>query len=151
MAFKAHDAEVSPACGEICFSHFVECEIRAHISIIDSESLRGSLSALASQDVANGFAGNGLRLAESLLLAEKHQERWWKSTSSAFLRERHNYKCLNTQATLNRRGWHAKCTADPDADRSLRARLLAPDGARASHDRSFDSRFGISCIKATEA
>jgi hypothetical protein len=35
MAFKAHDAEVSPASGEIGISHFVECEIGTHIFIID--------------------------------------------------------------------------------------------------------------------
>ena len=35
MAFKAHNAEVSPARGEVSFSHFVECEIGTHVFIID--------------------------------------------------------------------------------------------------------------------
>jgi hypothetical protein len=36
MAFKTHNAEVSPARGKIGLSHFVECEIGAHVFIIDS-------------------------------------------------------------------------------------------------------------------
>ncbi len=35
MAFKAHNAEVSPARGKVSFSHFVECEIGTHVFIID--------------------------------------------------------------------------------------------------------------------
>jgi len=35
MAFKAHNAEVPPARGEIGFSHFVKCEIGTHVNIID--------------------------------------------------------------------------------------------------------------------
>ena len=35
MAFKAHNAEVSPARGKVGFSHFVESEIGAHVFIID--------------------------------------------------------------------------------------------------------------------
>lgn len=34
LAFKTHDAEVSPACGKIGFCHFAKIEIRAHVSII---------------------------------------------------------------------------------------------------------------------
>ena len=35
MAFKAHNAEVSPARGEISFSHLAESEIGTHTSIIE--------------------------------------------------------------------------------------------------------------------
>ena len=35
MAFKAHNAEVSPARGEIGLSHFVKSKVRAHASIIE--------------------------------------------------------------------------------------------------------------------
>src|SRR5579864_1912855 len=35
LAFKAHNAEVSPARGKVGLSHFADCEFGAHIAIID--------------------------------------------------------------------------------------------------------------------
>jgi hypothetical protein len=35
MAFKAHNAELSPACGKVGLSHFAKSEIGTHASIIE--------------------------------------------------------------------------------------------------------------------
>src|SRR5215472_1321959 len=35
VAFKAHDAEVSPACGKIGFRHLAKCKRRTHVNIIE--------------------------------------------------------------------------------------------------------------------